>query len=86
MVYRRKRGFSAPLWDYMRDDYMQAMVREVVLSPANPLRGSFKADFVRRIADKTRKHMVSFHAYHYLWGLIFLSGWWQQLPQRAKDR
>jgi asparagine synthase (glutamine-hydrolysing) len=86
MVYRRKSGFAAPFREFVRDQSMQALIEDVVLSPANPLREMFDRRFVGRIAERTRHAEVSFHSYHFLWGLMFLSGWLRQLPALPDER
>ncbi len=79
MVYRRKRGFAAPFRGFVREASMQELIRDLVLSPENPARNTFDHRFVSRIAERSRKGEVSAHAYHFLWGLMFLSAWlWRQ--------
>jgi asparagine synthase (glutamine-hydrolysing) len=80
LVYRRKIGFtrSASARAVFASRALQDYLRDVVLSPDNPVRNFWRPDVVRGFVDRARDRALSGEAYIFLWTIAFLSAWLRQ--------
>ncbi|MGE5837765.1 MAG: asparagine synthase-related protein [Acidobacteriota bacterium] len=82
-VYRRKSGFtrSAAARAMFASAPVQEFLRDVVVSPNNPLSDFCRIDVVRRLVDRARHHSLSVGAHEFLWAFAFASAWLRGRPE-----
>jgi len=85
MVYRRKSGFIPPVGEIFREDSMQEVMRDCVLSSTNPLVEYFDTNTTLKLVEKARSDTMCITVYNYLWVLIFTSVWLSQISERDQS-
>ncbi|MDT7605056.1 MAG: hypothetical protein QOF61_3053 [Acidobacteriota bacterium] len=80
LLHRRKRGFGAPIREWLREDPTRLLDAHVLNSPMRR-REFFDYSYVARLVDEHRRgtHDWSFH----LWTLLNLSAWYERWIERA---
>jgi asparagine synthase (glutamine-hydrolysing) len=80
LLQRRKRGFGAPIKEWLRDDPAQ-LLDSHVLNSSMRRREFFDYGYVARLVAEHRSgaHDWSFH----LWTLLNLSAWYERWIERA---
>jgi asparagine synthetase B (glutamine-hydrolysing) len=87
MVYRRKAGFAPPFQALLALPSTQAYLHDIVLSEYNPLAAYFERRVFARMVEKARVEAPqSIEVHFFLWALMFLSGWLQQLQASGVGR
>jgi asparagine synthase (glutamine-hydrolysing) len=81
LLQRRKRGFGAPIKEWLRDDPAQ-LLDSHVLNSSMRRREFFDYGYVARLVEEHRRgaHDWSFH----LWTLLNLSAWYERWIERAR--
>jgi asparagine synthase (glutamine-hydrolysing) len=81
LLQRRKRGFGAPIKEWLREDSTGLLDAHVLNSPMRR-REFFDYDYVARLIDEHRRGARdwSFH----LWALLNLSAWYERWIERAR--
>lgn len=84
MVYRRKSGFVPPYESVFASRPMQSYLREIVLSPSNPLAPYYDPAVVARMVARAgeSKPLNLEMYYFFLWSLTFLTAWLYPLYHR----
>ena len=84
MVYRRKSGFVPPYESVFASRPMQSYLREIVLSPSNPLAPYYDPAVVARmVARAGESKPLNLEVYYFfLWSLTFLTAWLYPLYHR----
>jgi asparagine synthase (glutamine-hydrolysing) len=78
-VYRPKSGFTPPYREMLASEPLQELLRDVALSPRNPLRDYVRVDAAREMVDLARKGQpLGVGACDFLWALAFASAWLRQ--------
>jgi asparagine synthetase B (glutamine-hydrolysing) len=85
MVYRPKSGFTPPYRQMFASSDIQEFLRDVVLSPKNPLIDFCRIDNLKVMIERARRNQsLSIGVCDFLWALSFTSGWLQQLPNTTR--
>jgi asparagine synthase (glutamine-hydrolysing) len=81
LLQRRKRGFGAPIKEWLRDDPAR-LLDSHVLNSSMRRREFFDYDYIARLVEEHRRgaHDWSFH----LWTLLNLSAWYERWIERAR--
>ncbi|MGE5333055.1 MAG: asparagine synthase-related protein [Nitrososphaerota archaeon] len=84
LVYRRQSGFVPPYASMFASRPMQSYLREIVLSPSNPLAPYYDPAVVARmVARAGEAKPLNLEVYHFfLWSLTFLTAWLYPLYHR----
>ena len=87
MVYRRKAGFAPPFHALLTLPSTQEYLHDIVLSAHNPLSPYFERRIIADMVNQARKEAPqSIEVHFFLWALMFLSGWLQQLRTSGVGR
>ena len=76
LVDRPKRGFEPPMDKYLQTPTLQAYLRDVVMSPTNPVLDFAEPTTTSQMIDYAKDRTLANREVHnYLWSLIFLTAW-----------
>jgi asparagine synthase (glutamine-hydrolysing) len=81
IIYRKKMGFGAPMSDWMRSDFGQA-IRASVLSSGLMRRGLLNVDYIEKLFDWHFKGRMDTSLY--LWTIYNLTAWYDLWVDRKE--